>query len=48
MGTISKGPRGGKLLGTYQVSETFAYQDEIGELLLGICEVSGFMPEILH
>ena len=39
VGAVSQGPRGGKLLGTYQVSETFSYQDEIGELLLGVCQV---------
>ena len=39
VGTISRGPRGCNLLGNYQTSETFAYQDDLGELLLGVCDI---------
>lgn len=38
VGSISRGPRGCALLGNYRTSETYAYQDDIGELLLGVCE----------
>ena len=48
VGAVSRGPRGGQLLGTYQVSETFTYQDEIGELLLGICQVEWHVMPLCH
>ena len=38
VGTVSRGPRGCALLGNYKVSETFTYQDDVGELVLGVCE----------
>ena len=40
MGTISKGPRGGHMLGSYHSAETFSYQDEVGQLVLQVCQVS--------
>ncbi|ELT86966.1 hypothetical protein CAPTEDRAFT_219962 [Capitella teleta] len=39
VGTISHGPKGGSLLGSYQNSETLRYQDEIGELILHVCQI---------
>ena len=51
VGTVSKGPRGGSLLGSYQNSETYAYQDEIGEVVLKVCQVNdknvAFLYQIL-
>ena len=37
---MSRGPGNNQLLGTYEHTETFAYQDEIGEVLLSICKVT--------
>ncbi|XP_043239518.1 Fanconi anemia group J protein homolog isoform X2 [Amphibalanus amphitrite] len=34
---ISHGPRGGSMNATYRNSEQFSFQDELGELLLGVC-----------
>ena len=39
VGAISRGPGNSQLLGTYEHAETFAYQDEIGQVLLTICKV---------
>nr|XP_033778676.1 Fanconi anemia group J protein isoform X3 [Geotrypetes seraphini] len=37
VGTIGTGPKGRKLCATFQYTETFEFQDEVGELLLSIC-----------
>ncbi|XP_074641917.1 Fanconi anemia group J protein homolog [Tubulanus polymorphus] len=42
VGSISQGPRGTSLLTTYQNTETFSYQDEVGLLLLEICKIMPF------
>jgi len=34
---ISHGPRGGSMNATYKSSEQFSFQDELGELVLGVC-----------
>ncbi|XP_067864601.1 Fanconi anemia group J protein isoform X2 [Heptranchias perlo] len=39
VGTIGTGPNGRKLCATFQHTETFEFQDEIGGLLLKICQV---------
>ncbi|XP_069767555.1 Fanconi anemia group J protein isoform X2 [Narcine bancroftii] len=39
VGTIGLGPNGRKLCATFQHTETFEFQDEIGGLLLQICQV---------
>ncbi|KAI4815479.1 hypothetical protein KUCAC02_005623 [Chaenocephalus aceratus] len=39
VGTIGSGPQGRKLLATFQHTETYAFQDEVGELLLNVCQV---------
>ncbi|XP_051891898.1 Fanconi anemia group J protein [Pristis pectinata] len=39
VGTIGMGPNGRKLCATFQHTETFEFQDEIGDLLLKICQV---------
>uniref|UniRef100_A0A4W3JCH2 DNA 5'-3' helicase n=1 Tax=Callorhinchus milii TaxID=7868 RepID=A0A4W3JCH2_CALMI len=38
VGTIGLGPKGRKLCATFQHTETFEFQDEIGDLLLHICQ----------
>ncbi|XP_043910473.1 Fanconi anemia group J protein isoform X2 [Protopterus annectens] len=38
VGTIGAGPSGRKLCATFQHAETFDFQDEVGALLLSICE----------
>ncbi|KAK6473236.1 Fanconi anemia group J protein-like protein [Huso huso] len=38
VGTIGAGPRGRKLCATFQHTETFDFQDEVGGLLLNICQ----------
>ncbi|KAA0702057.1 Fanconi anemia group J protein [Triplophysa tibetana] len=37
VGTVGAGPQGRKLCATFQHAETFAFQDEVGELLLQVC-----------
>ncbi|XP_059930158.1 Fanconi anemia group J protein isoform X1 [Gadus macrocephalus] len=37
VGTIGSGPQGKKLLATFQHTETFTFQDEVGGLLLNVC-----------
>ncbi|CAL8360145.1 unnamed protein product [Merluccius merluccius] len=37
VGTVGAGPQGKKLLATFQHTETFSFQDEVGGLLLNIC-----------
>ncbi|XP_030008744.1 Fanconi anemia group J protein [Sphaeramia orbicularis] len=39
VGTIGAGPQGRKLCATFQHTETYAFQDEVGALLLHICQV---------
>ncbi|XP_076333405.1 Fanconi anemia group J protein homolog isoform X2 [Tachypleus tridentatus] len=39
VGTISHGPSGALLNGCFRHAETFAFQDEIGQLVLQICKV---------
>ncbi|XP_030633994.1 Fanconi anemia group J protein [Chanos chanos] len=38
VGTIGTGPQGRKLCATFQHAETFAFQDEVGALLLKVCQ----------
>jgi len=38
IGTLSRGPNGQSLNATYRNSETFAFQDEVGKALAGVCE----------
>ncbi|XP_056613657.1 Fanconi anemia group J protein isoform X3 [Triplophysa dalaica] len=37
VGTVGTGPQGRKLCATFQHAETFAFQDEVGALLLQVC-----------
>ncbi|XP_054651079.1 Fanconi anemia group J protein isoform X2 [Dunckerocampus dactyliophorus] len=39
VGTVGEGPQGRKLCATFQHAETFAFQDEVGALLLHVCQV---------
>lgn len=39
VGTIGAGPQGRKLCATFQHTETYAFQDEVGVLLLQVCQV---------
>ncbi|XP_030257122.1 Fanconi anemia group J protein isoform X7 [Sparus aurata] len=39
VGTVGAGPKGRKLCATFQHSETYAFQDEVGDLLLHVCQV---------
>ncbi|XP_059139041.1 Fanconi anemia group J protein homolog isoform X2 [Physella acuta] len=39
VGTLGTGPSGGKLQAVYRNIETFAYQDELGALVLRVCEI---------
>uniref|UniRef100_UPI00398ED2FE Fanconi anemia group J protein isoform X2 n=1 Tax=Pristiophorus japonicus TaxID=55135 RepID=UPI00398ED2FE len=39
VGTVGSGPSGRKLCATFQHTETFEFQDEVGGLLLKICQV---------
>uniref|UniRef100_A0A8C4WG16 DNA 5'-3' helicase n=1 Tax=Gopherus evgoodei TaxID=1825980 RepID=A0A8C4WG16_9SAUR len=41
VGTIGAGPKGQKLHATFQHTETFAFQDEVGALLLSVCQTVG-------
>ncbi|KAJ8358971.1 hypothetical protein SKAU_G00154960 [Synaphobranchus kaupii] len=41
VGTVGSGPQGRKLCATFQHAETFAFQDEVGALLLRICQTVG-------
>ncbi|ELK01741.1 Fanconi anemia group J protein [Pteropus alecto] len=38
VGTIGSGPKGQNLCATFQHTETFAFQDEVGALLLSVCQ----------
>ncbi|XP_062815319.1 Fanconi anemia group J protein isoform X1 [Anolis carolinensis] len=38
VGTIGAGPKGRTLRATFQHTETFEFQDEVGELLLSVCQ----------
>ncbi|KAM4566166.1 Fanconi anemia group J protein [Odontesthes bonariensis] len=39
VGTVGAGPQGRRLCATFQHAETFAFQDEVGALLLHVCQV---------
>ncbi|XP_068441804.1 Fanconi anemia group J protein isoform X2 [Clinocottus analis] len=39
VGTVGSGPHGRKLCATFQNTETFIFQDEVGALLLHVCQV---------
>ncbi|KAK2880984.1 hypothetical protein Q8A67_018252 [Cirrhinus molitorella] len=41
VGTVGAGPQGRKLCATFQHAETFAFQDEVGALLLKVCYTVG-------
>uniref|UniRef100_A0A674KC95 DNA 5'-3' helicase n=1 Tax=Terrapene triunguis TaxID=2587831 RepID=A0A674KC95_9SAUR len=41
VGTIGAGPKGRKLHATFQHTETFEFQDEVGALLLSVCQTVG-------
>ncbi|XP_071621132.1 Fanconi anemia group J protein isoform X1 [Heliangelus exortis] len=41
VGTIGTGPNGRKLCATFQHTETFEFQDEVGALLLSVCQTVG-------
>ncbi|XP_050784724.1 Fanconi anemia group J protein isoform X2 [Gopherus flavomarginatus] len=41
VGTVGAGPKGRKLHATFQHTETFAFQDEVGALLLSVCQTVG-------
>lgn len=38
VGTVSHGPQGSLLNGTFKQSETFVFQDDIGQLILEVCQ----------
>ncbi|XP_053363401.1 Fanconi anemia group J protein [Clarias gariepinus] len=38
VGTIGEGPQGRRLCATFQHTETFTFQDEVGALLLKVCQ----------
>ncbi|XP_068173823.1 Fanconi anemia group J protein isoform X2 [Antennarius striatus] len=39
VGTLGSGPQGRKLCATFQHTETYTFQDEVGALLLQVCQV---------
>ncbi|XP_062407727.1 Fanconi anemia group J protein [Sardina pilchardus] len=41
VGTLGTGPQGRKLCATFQHAETFTFQDEVGALLLNVCQTMG-------
>ncbi|XP_044286098.1 Fanconi anemia group J protein isoform X2 [Varanus komodoensis] len=41
VGTVGAGPKGRPLCATFQHAETFDFQDELGELLLSVCQMIG-------
>ncbi|KAI3354667.1 hypothetical protein L3Q82_019165, partial [Scortum barcoo] len=41
VGTLGAGPQGRKLCATFQHAETYTFQDEVGALLLHVCQVVG-------
>ncbi|KAJ7308856.1 hypothetical protein JRQ81_008129, partial [Phrynocephalus forsythii] len=41
VGTVGTGPKGKALCATFQHTETFEFQDEVGELLFSICRTVG-------
>ncbi|XP_063106951.1 Fanconi anemia group J protein isoform X1 [Cavia porcellus] len=41
VGTIGSGPKGRNLCATFQHIETFEFQDEVGALLLSVCQTVG-------
>uniref|UniRef100_W5MCG4 DNA 5'-3' helicase n=1 Tax=Lepisosteus oculatus TaxID=7918 RepID=W5MCG4_LEPOC len=38
VGTVGAGPQGRKLCATFQHTETYAFQDEVGALMLSVCQ----------
>lgn len=44
---ISKGPNDMDLIGTYQNSEKWDYQDEVGEILSRVCQVELFFLNVV-
>ncbi|CAH2222127.1 Fanconi anemia group J [Pelobates cultripes] len=38
VGTVGAGPKGRKLYATFQYTETFDFQDEVGDVLLSVCQ----------
>ena len=36
------------MLGSYHNAETFSYQDEVGQLVLQVCQVKMFFAETLY
>ncbi|XP_063311363.1 Fanconi anemia group J protein [Pelobates fuscus] len=38
VGTVGAGPKGRKLYATFQHTETFDFQDEVGDVLLSVCQ----------
>ncbi|XP_027761029.1 Fanconi anemia group J protein [Empidonax traillii] len=41
VGTVGAGPSGRRLCATFQHTETFDFQDEVGSLLLSVCQAVG-------
>ncbi|XP_053130511.1 Fanconi anemia group J protein isoform X2 [Hemicordylus capensis] len=41
VGTVGAGPKGRPLCATFQHTETFEFQDEVGELLFSVCQTIG-------
>ncbi|KAG1711219.1 Fanconi anemia group J [Nymphon striatum] len=59
VGTVSHGPRGSLLNGTFKNSETFIFQDDVGDLILKVCGIIpygvlcflpsyGMMEKLIH
>lgn len=38
VGSVGHGPRGKPLIATYQHADTWEFQDELGELVLNVCQ----------
>ena len=41
VGAVGQGPRGGTLEAVYRSVETLQFQDELGDLVLRVCQVKG-------
>lgn len=48
VGCLGSGPTGVSLLSTYKMTESWAYQDEIGRLVLDVCKVSFKSPNTTY
>ena len=44
VGAVSQGPRGGTLEAVYRSLETLLFQDELGDLVLPVCQLKGDNP----